>query len=136
MSAIRSTNTKLERLFFSTVGSAAHREGYRYRKYYAGLPGTPDLAFPKHKLAVFVDSSFWHGRNIKAWYRKLRTLYWRRKIEGNIIRDASVNTKLRAAGWKVLRIWDADLLKKPYSCKRKVITRLSEIKYRQPAAIR
>ena len=38
-----------------------HR-GIRYRKNYAELPGSPDIAITSQKVAIFVDGEFWHGK--------------------------------------------------------------------------
>lgn len=37
--------------------------GLRYRKNYKKLPGSPDIAITKYKVAVFVDGEFWHGKD-------------------------------------------------------------------------
>ena len=46
------------------------RQGLRYRRNYAGLPGKPDIVFTKQKVAIFIDGEFWHG--YKWPERKLR----------------------------------------------------------------
>lgn len=40
-------------------------ESYRYRLNYRKLPGSPDIALLKYKLAIFVDGEFWHGYDWK-----------------------------------------------------------------------
>src|SRR3989338_4629908 len=121
MATIRSKDTKLERLFFSKIGPSIHRSGFRYRKHYKQLPGKPDVVFPSRRLAVFIDSSFWHGRNFKSLRRKLTTPYWNEKIRRNLKHDASVNAWLRREGWAVLRLWDTDLEQRPIFCKRRLM---------------
>jgi DNA mismatch endonuclease Vsr len=37
-----------------------HRRGLRFRINYSLLPGRPDLAFTRVRLAIFVDGCFWH----------------------------------------------------------------------------
>ena len=32
-------------------------------KNYKKLPGSPDIAVTKYKLAIFVDGEFWHGHD-------------------------------------------------------------------------
>ena len=54
MSAIKSKDTKPEK----KLGSAMWGLGLRYRKNYRELPGSPDFAFTKVKLAVFCDGDF------------------------------------------------------------------------------
>ena len=106
MQSIRSKDTSLE----LKLRSALWNEGIRYRKNYNKLPGKPDIAITKYKIAVFCDSSFWHGRNYKE-KRKVATNpeYWDKKIIRNIQRDKKVNTQLYALGWTVLRFWDDDI---------------------------
>ena len=37
--------------------------GYRYRKNLSGLPGRPDIALTRYKIAIFCDSEFFHGKD-------------------------------------------------------------------------
>ena len=91
--------------------SALHRAGLRFRKDYAieldGRRVRPDIAFPRLKLAVFVDGCFWHlcpehgripgGKN---------AAYWKTKLEGNRARDHQDTERLQNGGWTVIRIWE------------------------------
>ena len=106
MQSIRSKDTSLE----LKLRSALWNEGIRYRKNYNKLPGKPDIAITKYKIAIFCDSSFWHGRNYKE-KRKVATNpeYWDEKIIRNLQRDKKVNKQLHALGWTVLRFWDDDI---------------------------
>ena len=106
MQSIRSKDTSLE----LKLRSALWNEGIRYRKNYNKLPGKPDIAITKYKIAIFCDSSFWHGRNYKE-KRKVATNpeYWDEKIIRNLQRDKQVNEQLYAMGWTVLRFWDDDI---------------------------
>ena len=79
-----------------------------WRRHYP-INGKPDFAFPKHKLAVFVDGCFWHGCPKHATQPKGNRRFWADKLEANKSRDRKVNRELRAKGWKVLRIWEHDL---------------------------
>ena len=112
MSNIRSKNTKPERVLFD-LAKRFWRQGYRYRKHDKKLPGKPDLSFPTHKLAVFVDSEFWHGKDYGLWKKRLPKDYWRKKIAGNIKRDKEIDRKLHYKGWRIIRIWAKDLIKNP-----------------------
>ena len=78
----------------------------RYRVDYARAPGRPDIAMVGRRVAVFVDGEFWHGKKLSAARLAEMSEYWRRKIEGNVARDARVNDELCARGWTVLRITD------------------------------
>jgi DNA mismatch endonuclease, patch repair protein len=80
----------------------------RFRRHVRTLPGSPDIVFPKEKVAVFVDGDFWHGWRLPAWEHKL-SKFWRDKLRANRTRDQRNFHRLRAAGWKVIRIWQHDL---------------------------
>ncbi len=87
----------------------------RYRIAPAGLPGRPDLVFPRERVAVFCDGDFWHGRDLEARLAKLagghNAPYWTEKIRANVERDARHTEQLEAAGWLVLRFWESDILR-------------------------
>jgi DNA mismatch endonuclease (patch repair protein) len=88
--------------------SALFKRGWRFRKHFRPLEGfrrTVDVAFPKLKVAVFVDGCFWHGCPQHGTWPKRNAVFWRDKIRANIQRDKDTNRKLRAQGWKVVRIW-------------------------------
>jgi len=85
------------------------RSGLRYRVNFAVIKKprrVADVAFPRLKIAVFVDGCFWHGCPIHATWPKRNAEFWRQKIEANRLRDADTNARLRATGWTVLRIWE------------------------------
>ncbi len=91
-----------------------HR-GIRYRTNYKALPGKPDIAITKYKIAIFIDGEFWHGYNwdyYKSHIKRNRN-YWIPKIEANMRHDKIVNCKLRDMGWLVLRFWSKPILKNP-----------------------
>ena len=96
---------------------ALWRQGIRYRKNYTALPGKPDIAITKHRIAVFCDSSFWHGKDFDA-KKPVDTnhSYWDAKIRRNIERDKEVNRQLNDSGWLVLRFWDTDIKKRTEEC--------------------
>ncbi len=84
------------------------------------LPGKPDFAFPKQKVAVFVDGCFWHGCP-KCYTRpKTNRAFWDRKRETNMARDRHVTRQLRRQGWKVIRIWQHSLKKSPDACLNRI----------------
>ena len=57
MSHIKGKDTSIEVL----LRKALWHKGIRYRKNYKKLPGTPDIAITKYKIAIFCDSEFFHG---------------------------------------------------------------------------
>jgi DNA mismatch endonuclease, patch repair protein len=84
------------------------------------LPGKPDFAFPRLKVAVFVDGCFWHGCP-KCYTRpKTNRKFWDKKREDNMARDLRVNCQLRRQGWKVIRIWQHSLQKSPQTCLNRI----------------
>lgn len=114
MSRIRSRDTKAE----VQLRKALWAKGYRYRKNVKSLPGSPDVAIKKYKVAVFIDGEFWHGYN---WEEKRSTIkrnraYWIPKIERNMERDRENTQKLQEAGWLVLRFWEQRLKKEFPTC--------------------
>jgi DNA mismatch endonuclease (patch repair protein) len=108
MSAIRSKDTKVE----LALRRALWGRGVRYRVHYP-VAGRPDIAFPKQKVAVFIDGDFWHGYKWRVLKKIPPKGYWRTKILRNVRRDARVNRALRNAGWRVLRFWEHSVLDTP-----------------------
>lgn len=101
MSRIRGRNTKPEiglrqRLF---------SQGLRYRLH-PRLPGRPDLVFVRERVAVFVDGCFWHRCPKHATAPAANAAFWASKLQGNVVRDTTVNRALRHDGWLVLRFWE------------------------------
>lgn len=106
MSRIRSENTKVETLVFRELG----RNKIYFQKHYKKAIGNPDIALPRKKKAVFLDGDFWHGYRFSTLKNRLPKSYWQSKIEGNIRRDKKIRAILRKNGWKVLRIWEHEIL--------------------------
>jgi DNA mismatch endonuclease (patch repair protein) len=88
----------------------------------------PDFVFPKLRLAVFVDGCFWHGCPRHGNQPANHRAFWRRKLAANVARDRRVNRALRAAGWRVLRIWEHELARK----RQAVLVRRLRRAVRQP----
>ena len=66
MSHIKGKDTSIEVL----LRKALWHKGIRYRKNYKKLPGTPDIAITKYKIAIFCDSEFFHGYNCNGVQRE------------------------------------------------------------------
>jgi DNA mismatch endonuclease, patch repair protein len=96
--------------------------GLKYKVNVRGLPGSPDIAFRKQKLAVFVHGCFWHRHKKcpRATTPKSNREFWKRKFAENEQRDAVNRTKLRALGWTVLEAWECQLKKNPEAVGKKV----------------
>jgi DNA mismatch endonuclease, patch repair protein len=103
-----------------------------WRCHRPNLPGRPDLAFGRAKLAVFVDGGFWHGHPSKYWQGRSGP-YWDAKIARNQARDDRVNAELRRAGWSVLRLWDFEVVADPEGAALKVRDLLEKADTRQNA---
>jgi len=91
------------------------RELKRRRIYFSTHPktvlGKPDILFRRKKIAVFIDSDFWHGNPGHFKMPKSNMRYWKAKISRNRSRDKEVTDTLRKSGWKVIRIWEHDVYK-------------------------
>jgi len=85
------------------------RRGLRYRVAFTVLSRprrVADIAFPRLKIAIFVDGCFWHGCPQHATWPKSNSDFWRQKIEANRSRDADTDQRLSSIGWKVIRVWE------------------------------
>jgi DNA mismatch endonuclease, patch repair protein len=106
MSRIRPKGTRPEQLVFKYL----RQQKIYFQKHYKRAVGSPDVALPRKKRAVFIDGDFWHGWKFEQWKHKLPNEYWLPKIEANIRRDRRNFAKLRREGWKLLRVWEHDLV--------------------------
>jgi DNA mismatch endonuclease (patch repair protein) len=104
MSRVTGKNTTPE----MRVRRAAHALGLRFRLHRKSLPGTPDLVFPKHRMALFVHGCFWHRHSNchKASFPKSRVAFWAAKFARNVARDQEVEQKLKSMNWRTLTIWE------------------------------
>ncbi|MCD5479285.1 very short patch repair endonuclease [Lactobacillus delbrueckii subsp. bulgaricus] len=111
MSKVHSTEGKDEVI----IRKILWKNGIHYRKNYKDLPGKPDIALTKYKVAVFIDGEFWHGYDWENYKKHIESNrdYWIPKIERNMKRDQEVNAKLKEMGWTVLRFWSKQVLKNP-----------------------
>lgn len=117
MAAIRSVNTKPE----LTLRAALRQAGATgYRLHRKDLPGRPDLAFIRWRVAVFVDGVFWHGHPDHWNPDRAASEYWRTKIARNIQRDRAADSALRELGWTVVRMWDQEVKEDLGSCVQRV----------------
>lgn len=117
MKNIKSKDTSIE----IQLRKVLWHKGYRYRKNYKILPGTPDIALTKYKIAIFCDSDFFHG---KDWYQVLKSRlekgsnpeYWIKKIERNMMRDSENEKALLFLDWTVIHFWGSDIKKNIEEC--------------------
>jgi DNA mismatch endonuclease (patch repair protein) len=106
MSAVRSRGNRSTEAVLLAALRVNRLTGWR--RHYK-ITGRPDFAFPKSRLAVFLDGCFWHGCPRCGTIPASNRLYWVSKISGNTRRDRRQNQILRAKGWHVLRVWEHDL---------------------------
>lgn len=105
MAKIRSKNSNAEKIAFRYL----RKEGVYFQRHYKKAAGSPDIALPRKKKAVFIDGDFWHGRHIE---RMNGREYWHAKLLSNKERDKRVDAELADSGWKCLRIWESDIVRK------------------------
>lgn len=109
MALIRSKHTKPERL----VRVMARSLGQEYVLHHKGLPGTPDLVFPKLCKVIFVHGCFWHRhasiRCKLARIPKSNSSFWLPKLEQNRARDSRVQRAINRLGWRYIVVWECQL---------------------------
>ena len=131
MQHIRSNDTKIEVL----LRKALWNRGYRYRKNYRDLPGKPDIALTKYKIAIFCDGEFFHGKDWEVLRPRLEksnnSEYWISKISKNRKRDDEVNKKLLFMGWTVIRFWGNYIKNNKDECIKVIDEAVFEIKLGQ-----
>jgi DNA mismatch endonuclease, patch repair protein len=107
MSRIKGRDTQPEK----AVRSLLHRLGFRFRLHAKGLPGTPDIVLAKFATAIFVQGCFWHrhAHCRFAYMPKTRIEFWQTKFSKTVERDRRAANRLRAAGWRVINVWECEL---------------------------
>ena len=120
MAAIRGKHTKSTEVALRMALIRSKISGWRLHA--TDLLGRPDVFFPLHRVAIFVDGCFWHGCPKCGHVPKTRTSFWRTKILRNRARDRVNTRKLRLSNVKVIRIWEHSL-----SDKRRTIRALAKI---------
>jgi DNA mismatch endonuclease, patch repair protein len=59
----------------------------------------PDVVFTRVKVAVFVDSCFWHSCPEHGRRPTANEWYWEPKLRRTVERDRQADAALEAAGW-------------------------------------
>jgi len=128
MSQIRGEDTKIERV----LRKALWTKGYRYRKNYKYIPGSPDIALTKYKIAIFCDGEFFHGKDWETLKTKLEkgnnSDYWISKIQHNMDRDIKKDQELMYLGWTVIHFWGKDILERTDECVRAIEETICDLK--------
>lgn len=116
MQNIKGKDTSIE----IKLRKALWHKGYRYRKNVSTLPGKPDIALTKYKLAIFCDSEFFHGKDWEVLKPRLErgsnAAFWVNKISRNRERDEEVNKRLLFMRWTVIRFWGMEINKDVELC--------------------
>ncbi len=108
MRAVKSKGSKEE----ITLSKALWHLGHRYRKNNKTVFGRPDLTFKEHRIAIFIDSEFFHGKDWETRKKpQTNAEFWGKKILRNMERDKEVNEFLQQSGWLVFRFWSTEIHK-------------------------
>jgi DNA mismatch endonuclease (patch repair protein) len=113
MAAIKGKGTKTTE---QAVRRLLRLHGIRgWRSHLKSIPGKPDFAFRKNKVALFIDGCFWHGcqkcrRNLRP---ATNSAFWSTKFAANKKRDRVVGSLLRKQGWRAIRFWEHEVRKTP-----------------------
>jgi len=122
MQHIRSTGTAAER----SLMDALQQKGLIFTTHDKSIIGKPDLVFLEQKVAVFVDSDFWHGNPARYVRPKTNVEYWDKKITGNKKRDHKVNRTLKKQNWTIIRLWEYDIKHDLDSSVKQVLAKLQK----------
>lgn len=96
--------------------------GYRFRLHRPTLPGKPDIVLPGLGKIIEIKGCFWHQHKgcLDAHLPKSRTSYWKPKLARNVLRDANNLRALKKMGWRVLIVWECEVLGKPSALKTRL----------------
>lgn len=102
----------------TALAKALWQRGYRYRRNDKRLPGSPDIAILKYRVAVFVDGEFWHGKDWEMRRDRLKRNreYWIEKIEENMAHDIRDDRLLTQMGWTPVHFWEKEVVKGLSAC--------------------
>lgn len=109
MASVKGKDTKPEMI----VRKFLFSKGLRYRLHDKKLIGHPDIVLKKYKTVIFIDGCFWHGHDGCKFFKipKSNVFYWENKIRKNKARDISADYVLQTEGWRVIRLWECELMK-------------------------
>ena len=128
MQHIKANDTRIEVL----LRKALWQKGFRYRKNYKELPGTPDIVLTQYKIAIFCDGEFFHGKDWEVLKPRLEksnnSEFWISKISKNREHDDVVNKKLLFMGWTVIRFWGNDIKKNTDECVKVIEETIFDLK--------
>jgi DNA mismatch endonuclease Vsr len=102
MAAVRSRGNKETEVKMASLLRSAGLTGWRRHQ---RIKGNPDFVFRRERIALFVDGCFWHGCRAHCRMPSANRTYWQNKILRNALRDRQTTRALKAAGWRVIRVW-------------------------------
>ena len=109
MSSVRQKHTRPEKLLRSVL----HKSGLRFKLHDKGLPGSPDLVFPRFGAVVFVHGCYWHSHGCyRSTVPKTRREFWEEKFRANRQRDTRNIERLLLRGWRVMVVWECAVVGK------------------------
>ena len=116
MSRIRGRDTLPEK----RVRSLLHRLGFRFSLRRKDLPGKPDIVLVARLAVVCVHGCFWHQHEgcRNATMPTTRRTFWEAKLKGNSARDRRVSEQLETTGWRVITVWECELVNEELVAKR------------------
>jgi DNA mismatch endonuclease (patch repair protein) len=93
--------------------SALWAHGFKgYRLHWKKAPGSPDIAYPSKKVAIFVNGCYWHRcPHCKPHFPQTNANFWRNKFVANAERDQRKNDQLSQLGWRVITLWECQVNK-------------------------
>lgn len=92
-----------------TLRAELFRRGLRYFVHRRPLPALrreADIVFPVARVAIFVDSCWWHACPEHGSIPRANREWWTEKLRANERRDRDTNARLEAEGWRVVRVWE------------------------------
>ena len=118
MSRNKARNTKPE----LNLRRSLYADGVRgYRLNWKKAPGTPDIAFPGKKIAIFINGCYWHRcPHCELPLPKTNTKFWEEKFDKNIKRDIKKEKELLDLGWIVLVFWECKIKTNMKDCTNKI----------------
>lgn len=117
MKNIRSKGTKPERI----ISKKLKQKGIYFTQHAKKVYGKPDITFLRKKVAVFIDSDFWHRHPENFQMPKTNRDYWENKIQRNVERDKEVNEVLTREGWDIIRIWESEIKENSDECVERIL---------------
>lgn len=122
MRANKSKDTSPER----AVRRALRDAGFPgYRIHWRSVPGTPDIAYPGRRVAIFVNGCYWHRcPSCCPALPKSNQAFWAQKFRDNEARDRRSAESLLGMGWSRHVVWECELKKDPEQALEKTISAL------------